>query len=64
MCIRDRHITVQPETRAAAMRTVGKQHAKRFIASIDLSSEERAVVARFLENMASQLEVKEGEWGA
>lgn len=58
------HITVQPETRAAAMRTVGKQHAKRFIASIDLSSEERAVVARFLENMASQLEVKEGEWGA
>ena len=46
------------------MRTVGKQHAKRFIASIDLSSEERAVVARFLENMASQLEVKEGEWSA
>lgn len=57
------HILVQPETRAAAMRTIGKQHAKRFIASIDLSSAERAVVARFLENMAKQLEVREGEWG-
>lgn len=58
------HITVQPETRAAAMRTVGKQHAKRFTASIELSSDERAVVAAFLENMARQLEVREGEWGA
>ncbi len=57
-------ITVQPETRSAAMRTVGRQHAKRFIASIGLSSQERAVVADFLENMASQLEVREGEWTA
>ncbi len=55
-------ITVQSETRAAAMRTVGKQHAKRFIASIDLTSSERAIIANFLENMASQLEVHEEEW--
>lgn len=55
-------ITVQPETRAAAMRTVGKQHAKRFIASIDLTSSERALIATFLESMARQLEVREGEW--
>jgi len=55
-------ILVQAETRAAAMRTIGKQHAKRFTASIELSSAERAVVAHFLESMAKQLEVRDGEW--
>lgn len=55
-------ISVLPGTRTAAMRTVGKQHAKRFTASIDLTSNERRVVAEFLERMANQLEVREGEW--
>lgn len=55
-------ITVQPTTRVAAMQTVGKQQSKRFFASIGLSSQERTTVANFLENMAKQLEIREGDW--
>lgn len=55
-------ISVVPETRAAAMRTVGRQHAKRFIVGMGLSSAEREVVARFLEEMAGELRVDEREW--
>lgn len=55
-------ITVQPETKAAAMRTVGKQQAKRFTVSAGMTSQERETVARFLEEMAAQLVVREDEW--
>lgn len=47
------HIT--PETRAAAMDTVGKQQARRFNAAARLTPQEREVVARFLRDTAKEL---------
>ncbi|MCW2288434.1 MarR family winged helix-turn-helix transcriptional regulator [Leucobacter luti] len=55
-------ITITPETREAAFRTVGAQQAKRFHAAARLTSDERAVVTRFLHDMATEIDVSGEEW--
>lgn len=55
-------ISVTKDTRRAAMETVGKQHAKRFNAVARLTSEERAVVIRFLDDMAEEITLRNEPW--
>ncbi|GAA1630509.1 MarR family winged helix-turn-helix transcriptional regulator [Leucobacter chromiireducens] len=55
-------IDITPETREAATRTVGTQHAKRFQAAAALTSAERAIVTRFLRDMAQRIDVSSAEW--
>lgn len=57
-------IAITPETHDAAMRTVGKQQAGRFLAAARLSPEERGVVMRFLDDMAREIDVNGGAWPA
>ena len=52
---RSTSIHITPETRVAAMDTVGKQHARRFNAAARLSPQEREVVTRFLLDTAEEL---------
>jgi DNA-binding MarR family transcriptional regulator len=53
-------IVVDPETRAAAEATVGREHARRFRVAAALGPEEREVVIRFLDQLSI---TSEGEWG-
>ena len=55
-------IRVTPPTRVAAMRTVGKQHAKRFHVAAAFTSQERTRIAEFLETMATELGVMDDDW--
>lgn len=55
-------IEITPETREAAMMTVGRQQAKRFHAAARLTADERAVVARFLDDMAQELDISDEDW--
>ena len=55
-------ISITPETRAAAMETVGRQQARRFKAAERLSPAEREVVIAFLEDMTRQLSVDDVSW--
>ncbi|MFF8816828.1 MarR family winged helix-turn-helix transcriptional regulator [Leucobacter sp. NPDC015123] len=55
-------ISITPETREAAINTVGKQHAKRFHAAARLTPAERDVVIRFLDDMASEIRIGSDEW--
>lgn len=55
-------ITITPETRQAAMDTVGKQQAKRFYSAARLTSAERDVVIRFLSDMADQITLRDEVW--
>lgn len=55
-------ITITPETRRSAIETVGRQHARRFIAAARLSSEEREVVRRFLVDMTSEIALGDVPW--
>ncbi len=55
-------IEVTNETRSSAMQTVGKQQSKRFHSAARLSSEEREVVIRLLEDMAQELSLADAEW--
>ncbi|KJL49475.1 transcriptional repressor MprA [Microbacterium hydrocarbonoxydans] len=55
-------ITITPESRRAAMETVGRQHAKRFHAAARLSREERDVVIRFLDDMAAEIALTDQPW--
>lgn len=55
-------ITITPESRRAAMETVGRQHAKRFHAAARLSPEERDVVIRFLDDMAGEIALAGEPW--
>lgn len=55
-------ISITPETREAAMNTVGRQQAKRFGAAARLTADERAVVTRFLEDMTGELSLDDAEW--
>lgn len=55
-------IAITPETRDAAMRTVGRKHAQRFNAAARLSTEEQKVVARFLTDMVSELDLAQEQW--
>ena len=55
-------ITITPETRLAAMETVGRQQAKRFYAAARLTSEERDVVIRFLRDMTDEITLRDEAW--
>ena len=55
-------ITITPETRHAAMETVGRQQAKRFYAAARLSAEEREVVIRFLLDMTEEITLRDEAW--
>ncbi len=55
-------IGITPETREAAIRTVGAQHAKRFHAAARLTSTERAAVTRFLTDMTREIDVADLDW--
>lgn len=48
-------ISITPETRHAAMETVGRQQARRFYAAARLTSAERDVVIRFLSDMTAEI---------
>lgn len=55
-------ITITPETRLAAMETIGRQQAKRFYAAARLTSEERDVVIRFLRDMTDEITLRDEAW--
>ncbi|MCT9871416.1 MarR family winged helix-turn-helix transcriptional regulator [Paenarthrobacter aurescens] len=55
-------IAITPATHDAAMRTVGRQQAKRFLAAARLTPKERRTVKRFLDDMAQEIEVAEEAW--
>ncbi|WP_082914410.1 MarR family winged helix-turn-helix transcriptional regulator [Microbacterium sp. H83] len=55
-------ITITPETRHAAMETVGKQQAKRFYSAARLTPDEREVVIRFLTDMAEEIALRDEPW--
>ncbi|TVU61000.1 MarR family transcriptional regulator [Paenarthrobacter nitroguajacolicus] len=55
-------IAITTETHEAAVRTVGRQQAKRFLAAARLTPAERETVMRFLDDMAQEIEVSEEAW--
>ena len=55
-------ISITPETRRAAMQSVGRQQAKRFRAAARLTSKERQIVIRFLEDMANEMSIRDEGW--
>jgi len=55
-------ITITPETRQAAMETVGRQQAKRFYSAARLTADERDVVIRFLSDMAKEITLRDEPW--
>lgn len=55
-------LEVTDVTRAEAMQTLGKHQARRFDSAKRLSSEEREVVIRFLEDMTQELSLKNADW--
>lgn len=55
-------IEITPETHEAAMHTVGRQQAKRFHAAARLTAPERETVARFLNDMAAELDIANEAW--
>ncbi|MFC8039705.1 MarR family winged helix-turn-helix transcriptional regulator [Paenarthrobacter sp. NPDC057355] len=55
-------IAITPEMHDAAMRTVGKQQARRFLAAARLTPDERVTVMRFLDDMAREIEVADEAW--
>lgn len=55
-------IEITAETHEAAMQTVGRQQAKRFHAAARLTGAEREVVARFLADMANELDISNEPW--
>ncbi|MCW4457860.1 MarR family winged helix-turn-helix transcriptional regulator [Microbacterium sp. MPKO10] len=54
-------ISITPTTREAALNTVGRQQAKRFYAAARLSSDERQIVARFLDDMANEIALTDAD---
>lgn len=57
-------VGVEPATRAAAMRTLGAQQARRVNAARRLDPEQREIVIGFLEDMASEISMDGVDWGA
>ncbi|SDQ15913.1 MarR family winged helix-turn-helix transcriptional regulator [Leucobacter chromiiresistens] len=55
-------IRITPETRDAAMRTVGQQQANRFNAAARLAPQEREIVERFLRDMTAEIDVSGLAW--
>lgn len=57
-------IDITPETESSAKQTVGRQQARRFYAAARLSSEERAIVTRFLNDMADEISLTRADWAS
>ena len=55
-------IAITPATRQSAIETVGRQHARRFIAAARLTSDEREVVRRFLADMTAEIALGDAAW--
>jgi|SRR5690554_5619689 len=55
-------ISITPETHVAARDTVGRKHATRFTAAAALTSQEREVVARFLDDVATRMTLGDEPW--
>lgn len=55
-------IEVTPETEASAMQTVGRQQSRRFHAAARLTSAERDIVIRFLDDMTQEISLTNAEW--
>lgn len=55
-------ISITPETRHAAMETVGRQQAKRFYSAARLTQAEREVVIRFLTDMTEEITLRDEPW--
>lgn len=55
-------ITITEKTHAAALETVGRQQSKRFYAAARLTSEERSIVARFIDDMANEIALRDEAW--
>lgn len=55
-------IAITPETRQSAIETVGRQHARRFIAAAKLTSGEREIVRRFLADMTAEIALGDEPW--
>lgn len=57
-------ITVTDSTRRAATESIGRQQARRFYAAARLTSEERATVVRFLDDMTREISTVSEETAA
>jgi DNA-binding MarR family transcriptional regulator len=57
-------ITITPETHIAARDTVGRKQATRFTAAAALTTQERGIVARFLEDVAERMALGDEPWAA
>ena len=55
-------ISITPETHAAARDTVGRKHATRFTAAAALTTREREIVARFLDDVAEKMTLGDEPW--
>lgn len=55
-------IAITRETRHSAIETVGRQHARRFIAAARLSADERETVRRFLVDMTAEIALGDEPW--
>ncbi|PWH06989.1 MarR family transcriptional regulator [Brachybacterium endophyticum] len=55
-------ILVTPSTRSAAMESIGRQHAGRVRAAVRLTSAERHVATRFLQDMAQEISPAGQDW--
>lgn len=55
-------IGITPATEESAQQTVGKLHARRFYAAARLTSSERSIVTRFLDDMSAELALDKVDW--
>lgn len=55
-------IEITPATEASAQQTVGKLQARRLYAAARLTSSERSIVTRFLNDMSDELALDKVEW--
>jgi len=55
-------ISITPETKKAAMETVGRQQARRFHSAARLTEAEREIVTRFLRDMTQELALDGVDW--
>lgn len=55
-------ISITEGTHVAAMDTIGRQQSKRFLAAARLSSDERGIVTRFLDDMAREIALHDEAW--
>lgn len=55
-------IEITPETEASAKQTVGRQQARRYYAAARLTSSEREIVTRFLDDMREEISLRKADW--